>query len=83
MAGRNPGKPDSLSPPAKLTAAGPVVKIQGLSKTYTVNEQEAGAKATIRGIFHRKKTEVPAVDDISFSMAARRNCGFPRPERRR
>ena len=79
MAGRNPGKPDSLSPPAKLTAAGPVVKIQGLSKTYTVNEQEAGAKATIRGIFHRQKTEVPAVDDITFSMMPGEIVGFLGP----
>ena len=79
MAGRNPGKPDSLSPPAKLTAAGPVVKIQGLSKTYTVNEQEAGAKATIRAIFHRQKTEVPAVDDITFSMMPGEIVGFLGP----
>ena len=38
--------------------SGFVVHIQGLSKTYIVNQQEAGATATIQGIFHRKKIEV-------------------------
>ena len=57
----------------------PVVHIQGLSKTYTVNEQAEGAKATIRGIFHRKKIEVPAVDNISFNLAPGEIVGFLGP----
>jgi ABC-type uncharacterized transport system ATPase subunit len=54
MVNGNQDKSGSTSYPAKPPAANAVVQIQGLSKTYTVNEQEAGAKATIRGIFHRK-----------------------------
>jgi len=65
--------------PFKPPVANAVVQIQGLSKTYTVNEQEAGAKATIKGIFHRKKTEVPAVDDISFNLAPGEIVGFLGP----
>jgi ABC-type uncharacterized transport system ATPase subunit len=79
MVNGNQDKSGSTSYPAKPPAANAVVQIQGLSKTYTVNEQEAGAKATIRGIFHRKKTEVPAVDDISFSMAPGEIVGFLGP----
>jgi ABC-2 type transport system ATP-binding protein len=56
-----------------------IVHIQGLSKTYIVNQQEAGATATIRGIFHRKKIEVPAVDDISFNLAPGEIVGFLGP----
>ena len=59
--------------------SGFVVHIQGLSKTYIVNQQEAGAKATIQGIFHRKKIEVPAVDDISFDLAPGEIVGFLGP----
>jgi ABC-2 type transport system ATP-binding protein len=50
-----------------------------LSKTYTVNEQEEGAKATMRGIFHRKKLEVPALSDISFDLAPGEIVGFLGP----
>jgi ABC-2 type transport system ATP-binding protein len=57
----------------------PVVHIQSLVKTYSVNQQEAGAKATLRGIFHRKKTQVKAVDDISFDLNAGEIVGFLGP----
>ncbi len=56
-----------------------VIHIQDLSKTYTVNEQEEGAKATMRGIFRRKKLEVPAVSDISFDLAHGEIVGFLGP----
>ena len=75
----NSGQTGSFFQPSKPPVANAVVQIQGLSKTYTVNEQEAGAKATIKGIFHRKKTEVPAVDDISFNLAPGEIVGFLGP----
>ena len=77
MVNSNQDKSGGISRPARQSAS--VVWIQGLSKTYTVNEQEAGAKATFRGIFHRKKIAVPAVDDISFSMAPGEIVGFLGP----
>ena len=57
----------------------PIVHIQGLSKTYSVNQQEAGATATYSGILRRKKIEVSAVDDISFNMAPSEIVGFLGP----
>ena len=70
----DPSSRQENSPVANL-----VIHIQGLSKTYTVNEQEEGAKATMRGIFHRKKLEVPAVSDISFDLAPGEIVGFLGP----
>jgi ABC-2 type transport system ATP-binding protein len=57
----------------------PVVHISGLSKTYKVNQQEEGARATFRGIFHRTKTDVLAVNDISFDLNAGEVVGFLGP----
>jgi len=59
--------------------SGAIIHIQGLSKTYMVNQQEAGTSATVQGIFHRKKIEVHAVDDISFNMASGEIVGFLGP----
>ena len=59
--------------------SGSIVHIQGLSKTYVVNQQEAGTSATVQGIFHRKKIEVHAVEDISFDMAPGEIVGFLGP----
>ena len=70
----DPSSRQENSPVANL-----VIHIQGLSKTYTVNEQEEGAKATMRGIFHRKKLEVPALSDISFDLAPGEIVGFLGP----
>jgi ABC-2 type transport system ATP-binding protein len=70
----NPSSRQGNSPVTNL-----VIHIQGLSKIYTVNEQEEGAKATMRGIFHRKKLEVPALSDISFDLAPGEIVGFLGP----
>jgi ABC-2 type transport system ATP-binding protein len=59
--------------------SGAIIHIQDLSKTYMVNQQEAGTTTTYRGIFHRKKIEVRAVDDISFNMAPGEIVGFLGP----
>ena len=48
----------------------PVVHIQALRKVYVVSQQEASAKAALRGLAHRQIIEVPAVDGISFDVAA-------------
>lgn len=40
----------------------PAVHIGDLRKTYVVSQQEAGAKATLQGLVHRRKVEVYAVD---------------------
>ena len=76
----NLDQPDRFSTPtAKSPVSSKVIRLEGLCKTYFVNQQEAGAGSTIRGIFHRKKTPVTAVDDISFNMSAGEIVGFLGP----
>jgi ABC-type uncharacterized transport system ATPase subunit len=48
----------------------PAVHIQALRKVYVVSQQEASAKAALQGLVRRQKIEVPAVDGISFDVAA-------------
>ena len=80
MVNANLDQPDKSSARnTKSTLSSQVVHIEGLSKTYFVNQQEAGTSSTIRGIFHRKKTPVQAVDDISFNMASGEIVGFLGP----
>ncbi len=57
----------------------PAVHIRDLCKTYIVGQQEAGAGAALRGLVHRKKIEVPAVDGISFDLAPGEIVGFLGP----
>jgi ABC-2 type transport system ATP-binding protein len=72
-----PNRAKSLFRPAAVEDS--IVHIQSLSKIYFVNQQEAGAKATVHGIFRRKKTPVQAVDEISFNMAPGEIVGFLGP----
>jgi ABC-2 type transport system ATP-binding protein len=50
--------------------ASPVIRIQNLRKVYTVSQQATGTRAALQGLVHRRKTQVPAVDGISFDLAA-------------
>ena len=80
MLNLNLDQPDRFSTPTTKSPVSPkVIRLEGLCKTYFVNQQEAGAGSTIRGIFHRKKTPVTAVDDISFNMSAGEIVGFLGP----
>ena len=72
-------KGDVSSVPANTAAKPPAVHIEGLRKTYLVSQQEAGAKAALQGLFRRRKTEVPAVDGISFDLAPGEIVGFLGP----
>ncbi|MBI2855101.1 MAG: ATP-binding cassette domain-containing protein [Chloroflexi bacterium] len=57
----------------------PVVHIRDLRKVYVVSQQQAGARAALQGLIHRRKVEVPAVDGISFDVAAGEIVGFLGP----
>ena len=57
----------------------PAVHIKALRKIYVVSQQEASAKAALHGLVHRQKIEVPAVDGISFDVAAGEIVGFLGP----
>jgi ABC-2 type transport system ATP-binding protein len=57
----------------------PVIRIRELSKTYVVPERESGMMASLRSLVHRTSEEVPAVDRISFELAAGEMVGFLGP----
>ena len=57
----------------------PVVQIKDLRKVYVVSRQEAGAKAALQSLVHRRTQEVPAVDGISFDLAPGEIVGFLGP----
>jgi ABC-2 type transport system ATP-binding protein len=57
----------------------PTVTVHGLTKTYRVPEREAGLKASFRSLFRPRYSEVAAVKDVSFALAAGEIVGFIGP----
>ena len=57
----------------------PAIHIRDLRKIYVVSEQEAGAKAALESLVHRRKVEVAAVDGISFDLSPGEIVGFLGP----
>ncbi len=65
--------------PSKIVLPSPAVLIKDLRKLYVVNQQDPGARAAIRGLIHRRKIEIPAVDGISFNLEPGEIVGFLGP----
>jgi ABC-2 type transport system ATP-binding protein len=57
----------------------PAIRLRDLKKTYVVSEREPGIRAALAGFFHRRKTEVRAVDGISFEVRPGEIVGFLGP----
>jgi ABC-2 type transport system ATP-binding protein len=57
----------------------PVIILQDLSKHYRVPEREAGLKASITSLFHRKHRTIKAVENISFDIQPGEVVGFLGP----
>jgi ABC-2 type transport system ATP-binding protein len=57
----------------------PVIRVEGLRKTFKVPEREGGLKAAVRSLVKRKTREVQAVDGISFEVAPGEVVGFLGP----
>lgn len=55
------------------------IEVSLLNKTYRVPEREAGLRASLGGLFHRRTRAVTAVNDISFSVAPGEIVGFLGP----
>ena len=57
----------------------PAIHTQNLTKVYTVSEREAGMRAAVQSLVHRRTEEVRAVDGISFELAPGEVVGFLGP----
>ncbi len=57
----------------------PAVSVRELRKTYIVSEREGGVLAALHSLVRRKKTEVLAVDGISFDLTPGEIVGFLGP----
>jgi ABC-2 type transport system ATP-binding protein len=59
--------------------ASPAIHIRDLHKTYIVSEREAGVRASLQSLVHRRTQKIPAVDGISFELAPGEIVGFLGP----
>ncbi len=57
----------------------PSIRVRDLRKIYVVSHMEAGAGAALKGLVRRRRSEVAAVDGISFEIAPGEIVGFLGP----
>jgi ABC-2 type transport system ATP-binding protein len=57
----------------------PVIEVQALSKSYRQYQKSPGLAGAIKGLFHRKYTELPAVKSVSFQVEEGEFVGFLGP----
>jgi ABC-2 type transport system ATP-binding protein len=57
----------------------PTIRLRDLRKTYRVTEREPGLRAALASLVHRRKSEVRAVDGITFDLAPGEIVGFLGP----
>jgi ABC-2 type transport system ATP-binding protein len=57
----------------------PAIHIHDLHKTYVVSEREAGVRAALQSLVHRRTERINAVDGISFDVSGGEVVGFLGP----
>lgn len=57
----------------------PAIHVQDLGKVFTVSEREAGLRAALQSLVHRRTEKVRAVDGISFDLSRGEIVGFLGP----
>jgi len=57
----------------------PFIEAENLVKTFHVAEREPGIMGALRGIFHRRRQEVRALDGVSFSIREGEMLGYIGP----
>lgn len=80
--------PTTPASPASVTPASPgtpalgeaAIRVDGLRKTYLVNERESGVLASLRSLVNRRVRRVDAVDGISFAVPPGEITGFLGPK---
>lgn len=59
--------------------APPAIEAQGLTRVYRVPERDAGLRAALGSLLHRRHRDIRAVDSISFRIAPGEVVGFLGP----
>lgn len=57
----------------------PAIRLDGLSKRFRVSRRDPGIWAAMRALFRREYTQVEAVRELSFAIAAGERVGFLGP----
>lgn len=57
----------------------PAIRLRDVRKTYRVTEREPGLRAALASLVHRRKSDVRAVDGITFDLAPGEIVGFLGP----
>jgi ABC-2 type transport system ATP-binding protein len=64
---------------SKNRTAGPLIQVEGLTKTFQTYKKEPGLRGAIRGLFKREYEEVSAVKEVSFQIEEGELVGFLGP----
>src|SRR5512133_3835707 len=57
----------------------PAIEVQGLTKFFYASRKDPGLKGAFKGLFHRRKEQVTAVKDVTFSIEEGELVGFLGP----
>jgi ABC-2 type transport system ATP-binding protein len=63
----------------RLRVGEPIIKVDGLTKTFRVPEREAGLRASFASLVRRRTRDVHAVDGVSFEIGPGEVVGFLGP----
>lgn len=66
------------APPA-ITAADPIIRVSGLSKTFRTLKRKTGFMSTVRNLFSNTYQEIKAVENISFEILPGELVGYIGP----
>ena len=53
-----------------------MIEMNGISKTYRIRQREAGLGNAVKHLFSRQYTEIPALQDMSFTIPDGQIIGY-------
>ncbi|MCP4160516.1 MAG: ATP-binding cassette domain-containing protein [Deltaproteobacteria bacterium] len=56
------------------------IKVENLKKSFYISEKDPGLKGSLKGMFHRTKREIKALDNISFEIEKGEFLGYIGPD---
>ncbi len=56
-----------------------IIRVKNLTKNYLVSKREKGLKGSLKGLFQREKTVIPALKELNFNIQRGDCVGFIGP----